>query len=476
MKCTRVVSHLVILFAAAALALPGQTLTKLVDFDFYNNGDSVYSTLVQGFDGTLYGTTSQGWPCNQGTIFKMTPGGALTTLYLFPAQLDCSGGVEGGNPYAGLIQGTDGNLYGTATTGGDDSCPAFNGYGGCGTVFKITTARTLTTLHRFNGTDGANPYAGLIQASDGNFYGTTYLGGANGYGTVFKIAPAGTLTTLHSFTSTDGAYPGALTQSTSGYFYGITYGSTGIRSTIFRISPNGTMITLHRFSQHVSSYPAASKLLQGTDGNFYGTTYYGGTSGCKTGVYPGCGTIFEITPAGVFTTLYSFNKTDGANPAAGLVQGTDGNLYGTTAGGGTSGGYGTIFMFTPGGVVTSLYSFNKTDGFSPNALVQDTNGSFYGTTLYGGINNYGTMFSYTAGLGPFITTLPSSGRVGVAVKILGTNLKGATSVSFNGVPATITAVRSTIITTTVPTGATTGPVQVVTPTGTLSSNVVFRVR
>ena len=468
------VSYLFILFIAA-MELPGQTFTKLVDFDFYNNGDSVYSTLVQGFDGNLFGTTSQGWPCNQGTIFKMTPSGALTTLYVFPAQTDCSGGAEGGNPYAGLVQGSDGNLYGTATTGGDNSCPRFNGYGGCGTVFRITPTGSLTTLYRFNGTDGANPYAGLIQATDRNFYGTTYLGGANGYGTVFRITPAGILTTLHSFTSTDGAYPGALIQATNGYLYGVTYGSTGIRGTIFRITPNGMLTTLHRFSQYVGTYPAASKLLQGTDGNFYGTTYYGGTNGCQTGIYSGCGTIFEITPAGAFTTLYSFNKTDGANPDAGLVQGADGNIYGTTAGGGTNGGYGTVFVFAPGGGLTSLHSFNKADGFSPNALFQDTNGTFYGTTLYGGVNGYGTTFSVTAGLGPFITTLPSSGRAGAAVKILGTNLKGATSVTFNGVPATITAVRATIITTTVPTGATTGLVQVVTPAGTLSSNVVFRV-
>ncbi|MFN7995653.1 MAG: choice-of-anchor tandem repeat GloVer-containing protein [Bryobacteraceae bacterium] len=461
--------------AATAIALPAQTFTTLVNFDFWNNGDSVYSSLVQGFDGNYYGTTSQGWPCNQGTIYKVTPTGILTTLYRFPAQPDCSAAVNGGNPYATLVLATDGNFYGTATTGGTNPCPAFNGYQGCGTVFKITPTGTLTTLHNFDGADGANPFAALVQAANGGFYGTTYLDGTNAYGTAFRITAAGTLTTLHSFTPTEGGSPGALIQATNGNFYGRTNGDAGAPGTFFRITPTGALTTLHNFSWSVGFSPAAADLVQAADGNFYGTTYSGGSNDCNTGTSPGCGTVFKITPAGVLTTLYSFNSIDGANPNAGLVQGTDGNFYGTTSGGGINGGYGTVFKLTPAGKLTTLHSFDKTDGFFPNGLVQATNGNFYGTTLYGGINDYGTIFSVSVGLSPFIKTLLTSGKVGAVVKILGTNLTGATTVTFNGTAAAFTVVRPSLITTTVPVGATTGKVRVVTSTRTLVSNIAFRV-
>jgi uncharacterized repeat protein (TIGR03803 family) len=199
----------------------------------------------------------------------------------------------------------------------------------------------------------------------------------------------------------------------------------------------------------------------------------------------GYGTVFKITPTGTFTTLHNFGYTDGAYPIAALVQATDGNFYGTTMGGsGTacgSDGCGTLFRITSSGTLDTLYRFcsqaNCADGLSPSSgLIQATDGNFYGATPFGGTENDGTVFELSVGLGPFVKTLPASGKVRSAVKILGTNLTGATNVTFNGVAAAFTIVRPSLITATVPTGATTGTVQVVTPTGTLSSNVVFRVR
>ena len=313
-----------------------------------------------------------------------------------------------------------------------------NGLNG-GTVFRITPGGTLTTLYSFcsqtNCTDGQDPYAGLVQSADGDFYGTTYSGGANGHGTVFKITPSGTLTTLYSFCS-QGVYPNC----TDGY------------------------------------YPRAG-LVQAANGDLYGTTPGGGPGTCSP---PGCGTVFKITPSGTLTTLHSFNGTDGSAPYAGLVQATDGDLYGTTDLGGANGSNGTVFKITPSGTLTMLYSFCSqsgcTDGINPHAgLVQDTNGDFYGTTVDGGTNNNGTLFRLSVGLGPFVKTQPPNGKVGAAVEILGTNLTGATSVSFNGTAAVFTVLSPSLITTTVPAGASSGEVQVVTPSGTLSSNASFRV-
>jgi uncharacterized repeat protein (TIGR03803 family) len=232
------------------------------------------------------------------------------------------------------------------------------------------------------------------------------------------------------------------------------------------------LTTLHSFAgnrtEGSSPFPA---LVQDADGTFYGTTEFGGNDDY--------GTVFKMTPSGVLTTLHSFDNTDGRNPYAGLVQSTNGDFYGTTYDGGASGD-GTIFEITASGTLTTLHSFAgyPTDGEYPYApLVQGTNGEFYGTTPVGGANDYGTVFSLNVGLGQFVETLPTSGKVGAAVKILGSFLTGATSVTFNGTPATFSINSKSEITTTVPTGATTGTVQVITPRlGTLSSNVPFTVK
>jgi uncharacterized repeat protein (TIGR03803 family) len=326
----------------------------------------------------FYGTTTEGGAYGKGTVFQFNPNGTLTTLYSFCPESSCT---DGAVPEAGLIQATDGNLYGTTWAGG-----AFGG----GTVFEITpggTPSTAATLYSFCAQsgcpDGVAPTAGLIQAANGDLYGTTSGGGAYGNGTAFHITPtvgAGSFRTLYSFCG----------------YSGCPYGQT-----------------------------VGDGLVQGTDGNFYGTTLYGGA-----------GTIFSIAPTGALTTLYDFCSQSGC-----------------------------------------------TDGYYPEApLVQATNGSFYGTALAGGNTSAcsggcGTVFMLSVGLGPFVETQSGSGAVGAAVAILGNNLAGATSVTFNGTAAVFTVnPTGTAISTTVPASATTGTVQVVTASGTkLSSNVPFQV-
>lgn len=437
---------------AAVASSATTTFTTLLSFDNTNGANPQFGSLVQGFDGNFYGTTYEGGANGYGTVFKITSTGTLTALHSFAS-------TDGAYPYAGVVQGIDGNFYGTTYGGGAN---------GDGTVFKITPTGTLTTLHSFAGTDGEYPVAGLVQASNGNFYGTTYGGGANEYGTVFEITPGGTLTMLHSFTSASDSPQAGLILATDGTFYGTTSGANGTGyGTVFQITGSGTLTTLHNFEYTDGAYPFAG-LVQGADGNFYGTTAQGGTNGY--------GTVFQITPGGTLTTLHSFAEgIDGGSPFAGLVQATNGNLYGTTYKGGAN-GYGVVFQITTGGTLTTLHSFDATDGeYTGAGLEQATSGTFYGTTPDGGANGYGTIFSLSVGLGPFVETLPLAGKVGGAVIVLGTNLTGATSVSFNGTAATFTVVSASEITTAVPPGATTGRIQVITPNGTFNSNAVFRV-
>ena len=441
------------LLLAAVVAAPAQTFTKLVDFNGTNGAYPQYGALIQGTDGNIWGATLAGEP-GLGTIFKITPGGSLTTVYSFTSPY-------GTYPYGGLTQATDGNLYGTTMQGGID---------GGGTVFKITPEGTLTDLYSFDETTGAFNPNGLVQGADGALSGTTVWGASDG--TIFRITLDGTLTTLYGWTDAIDPYPGAgLLQATDGNFYGTTMDggmSTACAfgcGTIFRLTPAGTLTTMHSFSLTDGAFPQAG-VIEGTDGNFYGTTAQGGASGD--------GTIFRITPSGTLTTLYAFSGN--ACACVGLVQATDGNFYGTTSAHSVSEGYGTIFKITPGGTLTTLHRLRSTDGIGPfQALVQGTDGTFYGTTVQGGAYGQGTVFSLSAGLGPFVKALPHAGKVGSAVKILGTNLTSATSVWFGGTPAAFAVVSATEISTTVPPGATTGRVQVTTPGGTLSSGGPFLV-
>src|ERR1051326_5375647 len=292
-------------------------------------------------------------------------------------------GADGQLPEAVLVQGSDGNFYGTTALGGANHK---------GTIFKIDSAGNLTTLHSFTGfpNDGADPVAGLIQGSDGNFYGTTALGGMFAQGTLFRVTPAGAVTIVHSFSGVfgDGSVPmSALVQASDGSFFGTTaLGGTHSKGTVFR-TVLGVVATLHSFGGSEGANPAG-KLVRGSDGNFYGTTVVGGEHQF--------GTAFKIDSTGNLTTLHSFSGVsgEGADPFAGLVQGSDGNFYGTTAVGGTH-HVGTLFKITPAGNLTTLYSLSgpPTEGATPfSALVQASDGNFYGTTALGGAHYFGTVF------------------------------------------------------------------------------------
>lgn len=463
--------------AMSAIASSAQTFTTLISFDGVDGGRPT-AGLVQGTDGNFYGTTSNfaNDDCTNGcgTVFKITDEGTLTTLHSF-------NGTDGGQPIGGLVQGTDGNFYGTTEEGGDPVCPDSLG---CGTVFKITAGGTLTTLHKFHGSDGFFPYTSLIEGADGSFYGTTSYAGSSNGGTVFKITPAGTFTTLYTFVCTSNGCPegdspsAALVQGKEGDFFGTTYLGGKCCGTVFKLTPSGKLITLHRFDGTDGGLPEGA-LVQGKDGSFYGTTRVGGDSRnqeCSTGPVNGCGTVFKVTPAGELTMLYSFcslpHCDDGAGPEAGLTLATDGNFYGTTGI-----GNGTVFRITPAGSLTTLHSFDNTDGSQPvGTLLQSTNGDFYGTAYEGGTYIDGTVFSLSVGLPRFVETRPTSGSVGAAIIILGNNLTAATSVTFNGAAATFYVVSHSQIIATVPAGASTGVVEVMTPEKTLKSNVVFHVR
>jgi len=458
--------------AATAITAPAQTFTNLISFNAAN-GAQPKATLAQGLDGKLYGTVSEGLRGGGGT-FKITTGGTLTSLHSFCVKT-CA---DGFGPNSALVQATNTGMYGTTPSEGD-LCSY------CGTVFDMTTAGTVVTMHSFSaGVDGAGPQAGVVQASNSNFYGTTVEGAGFGYGTVFEMTPRGTLTALHAFTGgADGKSPYAgLVQGTDGNFYGTTSaGGANGYGTVFKITPAGTLSTLHSFTGNDGSNSQAT-LVQGKDGNFYGVTTNGGASTTCT---MGCGTVFKITPAGVLTVLHSFHGADGANPQGSLLQATDGNFYGTTSPTDqnfdcASNGCGTIFKITSGGTLTALHSFAGFDGAYPVAgLMQATNGTLYGTASRGGTpcgnGGCGTVYSLSMGLAAFVKTVPTSNRVGGRVIILGTDLTGTTSVTFNGTAATFAVVSATEITTTVPAGASTGTVKLTTPSGTLSSNVAFRV-
>jgi uncharacterized repeat protein (TIGR03803 family) len=482
-KTIRIVAILALTLALAGFAIPAQaqTFTSLHTFGGTegNPPDGSYPTgLVQGTNGYLYGTTFYGG--NQGTygtVFKISTSGTETILDNFSTESQL------GN-WAALALATNGDFYGTTQ----------------GAIYKVTPSGAFTTYNLCTVPDcGESPNATMVLASNGDLYGTTQEGGAYGQGTIFKLTQAGGLTTLHNFCETqntegdclDGNGPyTTLVQGTNGDLYGGTQngGSTG-SGTIFRITMAGNFATLYTFcltSGCPDGQNPKAALVQGADGNFYGVASSGGT-----GTFGAGGTFFTMTPSGALTTLYNFcslaNCADGNHPVA-LTLATDGNFYGMAGNGGGASGTGTIFQITPSGSLTTEHAFDGTDGYVDNniyngpMLIQETSGTFYGVTELGGANYQtcatcdGTVFSLSVGLGPFVKTLPTSGNIGSAVKILGNNLTGATSVTFNGVAAAFTVASSSEITTTVPTGATTGEVKVVTSRGTtLTSNLVFTV-
>jgi len=470
-----------ILCIVATTAAFGQTFETVTTFSGSSQNPD-FGPLVQGTNGHLYGTVGFD---TDGSVFQIDGTGTLTTVHSFD-------GTDGEYPFAGLMLAANGNFYGTTDGGGANSS---------GTLFELTPAGNLTTLYNFCAlttcVDGGNPEANLVQKGDGNFYGTTEVGGASfgglngcdelggtiGCGTVFTITPAGELTTLHNFCSKPNCADGEFPQSTlvrieSGTLYGTTFSGgftpkcTGC-GVVYEITAAGRFTVLYEFCQLAGCADgSAPNGLIFSNGTLYGTTESGGANRK--------GSVFALTLAGKLTTLYSFcsqaSCADGESPSASLIRANDGNFYGTTLLGGTN-NKGTIFEITPAGELTTLHSFcfasDCSGGNFPQApLMQDTNGKLYGTTMNGGTNDEGIVFSLSLGLPPFVKTIPTYGATGTKVNILGNNLTGASSVTFNGTPATFKVVNTAWIVATVPGGATTGTVAVTLPARTLNSNNV----
>jgi uncharacterized repeat protein (TIGR03803 family) len=367
------------------------------------DGANPQAPLILGSDSLLYGTTSTGGgPLSGGTVFTMSAGGLETVLYSF-CSVGGAQCTDGNSPVAGVIEAADGNFYGTTEIGGIGSGTVFRLTPGGAESVLYSFCGASGSAGCAAG-DGALPQAGLIQANDGNFYGTTFLGGMHNKGTVFQITPAGVETVLHSFSgdngvanSTDGAEPIAdLIQGTDGNLYGTTeFGGADDLGTVFKITTGGVETQVYSFVRGADGEFPKAGVIQASDGNFYGTTHAGGTTGG--------GTVYRISATGVETVLYSFNQsslsTDGFAPLSRLLEGSDGNFYGTTDAGGIS-DPGTVFKITPDGIETVLYSFNSgngsTDGTFPQAgLIQDASGNFYGTTYNGGLNALGSVFKLT---------------------------------------------------------------------------------
>ncbi|MFY9789822.1 MAG: choice-of-anchor tandem repeat GloVer-containing protein [Candidatus Sulfotelmatobacter sp.] len=449
--------------AMAGVSAASDTFTSLASFDKTNGNEPNHTALIQATDGNLYGVTSYGGVNGSGAVFRVSTTGTLDAIYSFCSLANCA---DGENPYTSLIQASNGDLYGTTSAGGASKN---------GTLFKITTSGTLTTLYSFCSlakcADGSEPEGQLAVDTAGNIYGVANEGGASNFGTVFKFSTKGVLTTLHSFSGADGEYPEGGLVAASGVFYGTAeYGGANGDGTIFKITTAGTETTLHSFTGSDGLNPKG--WLVDVAGTFYGTTQYGGANNE--------GSVFKMTSAGAVTTLYSFcslaSCADGSAVTAGLMQATDGNLYGVTDIGGANND-GTVYELTLKGVLTTLHSFDNTDGYGPQGTVlQDTNGDFYGFTEFGGSIGDGTVFRIATGLKAFVTLESTSGTHGSKVGILGDGFSSSSVVKFNGVTATtVTLSEAGLLTATVPAGATDGYVTVTTESTTLTSTQKYTV-
>jgi uncharacterized repeat protein (TIGR03803 family) len=425
--------------------------------------------FIQATDGNFYSEAFSAFHQN-GYIYRMTPSGATTIIHTFCTQSGCADGDQPIPP----ILGSDGNLYGVTTAGGNSSLT--------GTIYKLTLSGEFTQLYSFCANpacpDGQHP-VGIVEGRDGNFYGVTQRGGVNdpidgGAGTIFSISPSGQFKLLYSFCSqancADGEEPpSAPILGDDGNFYGVAqFGGTGTGApgVAYKLTSSGVYSVIYNFCSATHCIDGAQPLAvtQGPHSTLFGITYTGGTRFC--------GTAFRIGPNNSYQVLHRFSDADLCNPFNALTLANDGNFYDVL---GPQSGGGLIFQLTPEGGFTTLYDFSGQRGTDPaGMLFQGTDGNFYGGTLLNAdACCTGAVFRFSTGLSPLVQTVPTAGKVGKQIIILGNHLTGTTGVTFNGVQANFTIESDTYIQATVPAGASTGTVSVVTPSGTLDGNPQF---
>lgn len=385
---------LALLFSlAVATNSSAQIVSKFFDF----NGTSLchpIGPLIQGDDGNLYGVSEYCGSFNPATVFKITPQHELILLYAFCTFDPCS---SGSMPRSGLALGSDGNFYGTTQQGGSYT----NCEWGCGTVFRITPSGVLTTLHRFDQTDGASPQEVLVEANDGNFYGTTQLGGLNDNGTVYRVSRVGDFSSVHSFNGGDGSHPTRLTSANDGNIYGTATNGGGAQcGALFKLTLDGIFTTVHSFEREQCN-PYA--VVTGGDSQLYGTTY---------------SSIFRATMQGEITTLRELSSNDGKDSSSALLYAADSYFYGTTLRE-VSANEGTLFRISSEGAFSTLHNFcseeHCADGKGATGdLITGVDGKLYGTTLYGGsggTNWNGIIYAIKVPDWVLTVTRPSGGEV-----------------------------------------------------------------
>ncbi|MDB5972766.1 MAG: hypothetical protein JWQ90_5216 [Hydrocarboniphaga sp.] len=384
-----------LLFGGSTAAIAAQPDNLYVFyFGEYATGLEPQSGLTLGSDGNFYGTTWVGG-ANWGTVYRITPAGTITLLHAFDS-------TNGDGPIAPLVQTANGKLWGTTQFGGNPNCIY-----GCGVIFKMNTDGSgYKVVHFFTGKDGETP-RGIILASDGKLYGVTATDSNSGQGTIFVLDPAsGALRTLYQFRRPIGSNPYMLIEGSDGNLYGTTlYGSPKDAGILFRMTKTGVLTTLHRFGGSSGTGPTG--IIQAQDGSFYGTTFAGGTGSCTVNSFPGCGTVFKYDSSGQLSMLYSFSGADGAAPYHGLIQASDGLLYGATEGGGQyqddlceigAQGCGTVFKLTLAGKLTTLASFNiNLSGEGPQGVIEGLDGALYGATESGGLPPPESGYTFGAG-------------------------------------------------------------------------------
>jgi len=380
-----------VLGVVATQSAQAQTFTVLYNFTGGTDGGYPYAGLVRDAAGNLYGTTGSGGSSGFGVVFKLNKKGTETVLHSFVGGLS-----DGQYPYGTLAMDAEGNVYGTAAGGGGTGCGGF----GCGVVFEVNMSGTETVLHSFTGgtTDGCYPHGSLIIDAEGNLYGTTDECGTSNLGTVFMVSSSGAETVLHSFAggSSDGNYPfyAGLLMDTEGNLYGSTYyGGASNEGVVYKLTESGTLTVLHSFAGDTKDgcYPYGTPAMD-KNGNLYGTTEHCGASGY--------GIVWKVSHKGKETVLHSFKggSSDGAYSTAGVIVDAKGNLYGDTEAGGAS-DLGTVYelkKMKKKDTITLLHSFAGSDGQYPAGnLLWGAKGDLFGTASAGGSNGVGTVWQIT---------------------------------------------------------------------------------